>query len=360
MAMLLTEEQQMLADAVTPFLARRAPVSHLRGLRDDATGFDPALWRELAGQGLSAVLVPESSGGSGLGHVEAGIVLEQIGRNLTPSPFLITAVGAVTILEHAPQALQDLWLPRIAAGDAIVALALEEGPKHRPERLTLAARPDGEGHVLNGAKRFVVQGNHADLILVVAEGGKIFAVEGRPAGLDIETERLTDGSLASRLTLTDVRAQSVGDEVALGGALAALRTGAAAELVGLARQAMDITVTYLKDRKQFGRPIGSFQALQHRAAHLHAELGLARAAVLKAQQLLDSGDPEADAASSVAKAMAGLASGLAVREGVQMHGGIGMTDEHDIGLYMKRQRVLDELFGDAGYQADRLATLAGY
>ena len=360
MALLLTEEQQMLADAARPFLARRAPVAHMRGLRDDPTGFDPALWRELAEQGLTAVLVPESQGGSGLGHVEAGIVLEQIGRNLTPSPFLPTAVGAVTILKQAPRELQDRWLPRIAAGEATAALALEEGPKHRPDRLTLTARPEGDGYRLNGTKRFVVQGDAADLILVAAAGGRLFAVEGRPDGLQIESERLADGSLAARLTFTDVRSLHAGDEVALGGALAALRIGVAAELVGLAQQAMDITVAYLKDRQQFGRPIGSFQALQHRAAHLHAELGLARAAVLKAQQLLDSGDPEADAAASVAKAMAGLASGLAVREGVQMHGGIGMTDEHDIGLYMKRQRVLDELFGDSGYHADRLASLAGY
>ncbi|MDB5724137.1 MAG: hypothetical protein JWQ16_891 [Novosphingobium sp.] len=360
MAMLLTDEQRMLADAVTPFLARRAPVAHLRSLREDATGFDPALWRELGGQGLNAVLVPESAGGSGLGHVEGGIVLEQIGRNLTPSPFLMSAVGAVTILKHAPCELQDRWLPRIAAGEATVALALEEGPRHRPERCATTARMSGADHVLTGAKRFVVQGNAADLLLVVADDG-IFAVEGRPEGLAVEGERLADGSVAARLTLSGVVARLIGrDDAILAGALAALRTGAAAELVGLASQALDMTIAYLKDRRQFGRVIGSFQALQHRAAHLHSELGLARAAVFKAQQLLDAGDPGGDAAASVAKAMAGLASGLAVREGVQMHGGIGMTDEHDIGLFMKRQRVLDELFGDAGYHADRLARLQGY
>jgi alkylation response protein AidB-like acyl-CoA dehydrogenase len=187
------------------------------------------------------------------------------------------------------------------------------------------------------------------------------------SGLSHEAERLADSSLAARSKFdgVEVDADAVIGEIDNGRAvlnrvLAAGRTGAAAEMVGVGGGAMDMTVGYLKERKQFGTLIGSFQALQHRAAHLYSEMEVARAAVLKAQQLLDAGDARADEAVSVAKAMTGLATTLAVQEGIQMHGGIGMTDEYDIGFYMKRARVLAEMFGDSNYHADRLARAVGY
>ena len=375
MPLYLNDEQTMLRDTAKDFVAEHAPVSHLRALRDsnDPTGFSRDLWKQFAEMGLNGVLVPEAQGGLGLGHVEAGVVLEEIGRNLSPSPFLATAVAAVEALKGSAQA--DRWFPGIVSGDTIAALAIDEGPKHR-DRIAMTAERAGNGFRLNGAKQFVTHGHVADLLIVAArtagsaedaDGVTLFAVPRDAAGLEASPERLADSSLAARMTFDGVTvdADAVIGEVdggrsGLDRLLRAGRTGASAEMLGIAGGAMDMTVGYLKERKQFGTLIGSFQALQHRAAHLYSELEVARAAVLKAQQLLDAGSDEADEAVSVAKAMTGMATTLSVQEGVQMHGGIGMTDEYDIGFFMKRARVLAEMFGDTGFHADRLARAAGY
>jgi len=375
MPLYLNDEQTMLADTTKDFVAEHAPVSHMRALRDanDATGFSRDLWKQFAEMGFTGILIGENEGGLGLGHVEAGIVLEQIGRNLSPSPFLSTAVAAVEALKGTPHAAR--WFPGILAGETVAALAIDEAAKHR-EAIGLKAERSGNGFRLTGRKQFVTHGHIADLLIVAARtagaaddahGITLFAVDKGAAGLTAEAERLADASIAARLELdgVEVDADAVIGEVDAGRdplarLLRAGRTGASAELLGVGGGAMDMTVGYLKERKQFGVAIGSFQALQHRAAHLYSEMEVARAAVLKAQQLLDAGDESADAAVSVAKAMTALATTLSVQEGVQMHGGIGMTDEYDIGFYMKRARVLAELFGDANFHADRLAIAAGY
>ncbi|MBI0474629.1 acyl-CoA dehydrogenase [Sphingomonas sp. MA1305] len=375
MPLYLNDEQTMLRDTAKDFVAEHAPVAHLRGLRDanDPTGFSRDLWKQFAEMGFTGILIDEAHGGLGLGHVEAGVVLEEIGRNLSPSPFLSTAVAAVAALQGSAQAGE--WLPRIAAGDAIAALSIDEGPKHR-DRITMTAERAGNGFRLTGSKQFVTHGHVADLLIVAArtaggaddqDGVTLFAVPRDAVGLTATPERLADASLAARMTFegVEVDADAVIGEVdagrdPLGRLLRAGRTGAAAELVGVGGGAMDMTVTYLKERKQFGTTIGSFQALQHRAAHLYSEMEVARAAVLKAQQLLDAGSDRADEAVSVAKAMTGMATTLSVQEAIQMHGGIGMTDEYDVGFYMKRARVLAEMFGDVGFHADRLARNAGY
>lgn len=378
MPLYLNDEQTMLRDTAKDFVAEHAPVSHLRALRDadDATGFSRDLWKQFAEMGLNGILIPEAQGGLGLGHVEAGVVLEEIGRNLSPSPFLATAVAAVEALKGSAQA--ERWFPGIVAGDTVAALAIDEGPKHR-DRIAMTAERSGNGFRLTGTKQFVAHGHVADLLIVAARtagsaddenGVTLFAVPRDAGGLDASPERLADASLAARMTFdgVEVDADAVIGEVdagrdPLGRLLSAGRTGAAAELLGVGGGAMDMTVSYLKERKQFGVMIGSFQALQHRAAHLYSEMEVARAAVLKAQQLLDAagtGGTNADEAVSIAKAMTGMATTLSVQEGIQMHGGIGMTDEYDIGFYMKRARVLAEMFGDIGFHADRLARAAGY
>jgi alkylation response protein AidB-like acyl-CoA dehydrogenase len=301
-------------------------------------------------------------------------VLEEIGRNLTPSPFLTTAVAAARAVEGTAHA--DRWYPGILSGEAVLALAVDEGPRHAPERTALDARREGNGFVLNGAKQFVVQGASADMIVTAArtsgspgetEGLTLFAVPKDAAGVQVENVALVDGSKAARLAFDNVRldADAVIGEIDAGWqrlsrALGAGRAGAAAELVGVAAGASAMTLDYLKQRKQFGKLIGEFQALQHRAAHLYVEIEIARAAALKVAQLLDDGDERAELYVSVAKAKAADVASLAVREGVQMHGGIGMTDEHDIGLYMKRETVLGELFGDVFYHRNRVAELSGY
>jgi alkylation response protein AidB-like acyl-CoA dehydrogenase len=376
MPLYLTEDQSMLRDTAKPFIADAAPVKHLRQLRDskDETGFSRDLWKQFAEMGFTGIMVPEAHGGMGMGHVEAGIVLEEIGRNLTPSPFLITAVAAVEALKASGR-LSEEWLPKIASGDAIVALAIDEGAKHHPGATAMKAERSGNGFKLSGTKTFVLNGHVADMMIVVArtastagdtDGLTLFAVP-KDAGQTADPRRLVDSSLASHVTFdgVEVDADAVIGDVDGGWAvltklLDAGRVGAAAEMIGVGSAAMDMTVDYLKQRKQFGKLIGEFQALQHRAAHLYGEMEVARATVLKAQQLLDANDPRAEIAVAVAKAKTGKAVRLSVQEGVQMHGGIGMTDEYDIGLFMKRDRALEEFFGDARYHAERVARLSGY
>lgn len=375
MPLYLSDDQTALQDTIRDFVAEQAPVSHMRALRDanDATGFSRALWKSFAEMGFTGLLIEEAEGGLGLGHVEAGVVLEEIGRNLSPSPFLTTAVPAVAALKGTAHA--DRWFPGILAGDTVAALAIDEAAKHR-DTIALKAERSGNGFKLSGKKQFVAHGHVADLLIVAARtagnaedaaGITLFAIPKGAAGLTATPERLADASLAARLEFdgVEVDADAVIGEVDHGRSpldrlLRAGRTGAAAELLGVGGGAMDMTVDYLKQRKQFGTLIGSFQALQHRAAHLYSEMEVARAAVLKAQQLLDAGSEAADSAVSVAKAMTAMATTLSVQEGVQMHGGIGMTDAYDIGFYMKRARVLAEMFGDANFHADRIARAAGY
>ncbi len=375
MPLYLNDEQTMLRDAAQQFVSESAPVSHMRALRDadDATGFSRDLWKQFAEMGFTGILIPESDGGLGLGHVEAGVVLEEIGRNLSPSPFLTTAIAAVEALKGSAHG--ERWFPGILSGETVAALAIDERAKHGTA-VAMKAERSGNGFKLSGAKQFVTHGHVADLLIVAARtagspddanGVTLFAVPKDAAGLTADPQRLADSSIAARVTFDGVEVDAdavIGDvdggRAVLNRLLNAGRTGASAEMLGVGGGAMDLTVAYLKERKQFGVLIGSFQALQHRAAHLYSEMEVARAAVLKAQQLLDAADANAGQAVSVAKAMTGLASTLAVQEGVQMHGGIGMTDEYDIGFYMKRGRVLAEMFGDTNFQANALAEAAGY
>jgi len=371
MPLYLTEDQTALRESARDFISGEGSIAkQLRKYRDMGCkdGFGHALWKQFGEMGFTGILIDEADGGLGLGHVEAGIVLEEIGRNLTPSPFLVTAVAVVEALKGT--ALRERWLPGILSGDTVGALAVDEGAKHRPEAMEMVAERSGNGFRLTGRKQFVVQGVSADFTIVAAnshEGLTLFAVEKEAKGLTVEGVRLADSSIGARMDFAGVEVDSdavIGEPgegwTILSRVLNAGRAGAASEMVGVASGAMDLTVDYLKQRNQFGKLIGEFQVLQHRAAHLYSELEIARAAALKAQQLLDEGSHEAEAMVSVAKAKAGSVSTLAVQEGVQMHGGIGMTDEYDIGLYMKRDRVLNEIFGDANYHADKLARMNGY
>jgi alkylation response protein AidB-like acyl-CoA dehydrogenase len=374
---LLTDDQKMLQETAAAFLADEGGTAkQLRRWRDSgcSDGFGHDLWKQCADLGLTGICIPESHGGLGLSVTEAALVLEEIGRNLTPSPFLTTAVVATRAIEGTAHA--DRWYPPILGGEAVLALALDEGARHAPEETKLLAERRGNGFALQGAKQFVVQGASADMIVTAARTGgssgeqtgiTLFAVPKGAAGLRTENVTLADSSKGARLTFEDVEldADAVIGEVdagwaPLGRALGAGRVGAAAELVGVAAGSAAMTLDYLKQRKQFGRAIGEFQALQHRAAHLYSEIEIARAVALKAAQLIDAEDEQAELFTSAAKAKAAAVASLAVREGVQMHGGIGMSDEHDIGLFMKRAAVLGELFGDVYFHRARVAELSGY
>jgi alkylation response protein AidB-like acyl-CoA dehydrogenase len=333
MALVLTEEQSMMRDSARGLISDKAPVAHLRGLRDskDATGFSRDLWKAFAEMGFSGLLVPENFGGSGLGYAEAGVVMEEIGRTLMPSPFLSTAVLAASALSRGgSEAQKSAHLPKIADGSLLAALAVDEGAKHRPLHINLQAVRSGKG-------------------------------------VAIERTVMVDAHNAARIEFANVEvdADHVLGEVDQGGALldGVLNVGrgaVASEMVGLSEEVFGRTVTYLKERKQFGKLIGEFQALQHRAAELYIDIEITRASVLKALQTLDGDFDHAGAAVAVAKARAGTTATLAVQEGVQMHGGMGMTDQFDIGFFMKRARVCQELFGDSNYHADQLARMKSY
>ena len=372
MPLILTEEQSMLQDATTGFLNEHAPISHLRHLRDsqDADGISRDLWRQFGEMGFAGVIIDEADGGSNLGAVEAGVIAEGLGRTLTPSPFMGSAILSASILKQAGSAAQKPWLARIAAGEAILSLALDEGPKHAPRRLQTRAERSGNGFVLNGAKAFVLDGHVADALIVVAmadEGLSLFLVDPATSGVVIERTQMVDAHNAARVTLKGVEVNAdavigaVGEgQGALDSALTLGRACAAASLTGAGDQAFKITLDYLKTRQQFGKLIGEFQALQHRAAHLFTEIELAKAATIAALQAIDAGKPHAAQAASIAKAKAGKVAELAVQEGGQMHGGVGMTDAFDIGLFMKRVRVLNETLGDAHFHTEALAAAQGY
>lgn len=372
MPLILTEEQTMLQEAADGFLAENAPIAHLRKLRDDRDpdGVSRDLWRAFGEMGFAGVLIPEEHGGAGLGAVEAGVIAESLGRTLTPSPFLGSAVLSAKVLAEGGSEAQQAWLPKIAAGEAILSLAVDEGAKHAPAKIATQAERSGNGFRLNGAKGFVLDGHVVDALIVVAkaeEGTTLFLVDPKAPGVEIERTVMVDAHNAARIVLSDVAVDAdavigeVGNgEALLNGALALGRACAASSLTGAGDQAFKVTLDYLRTRKQFGRLIGEFQALQHRAAHLFTELELARAATLGALQALDAGREDADLAASVAKAKAGRVAELAVQEAVQMHGGVGMTDEFDVGLFMKRVRVLNELLGDAGFHSERLAQAQGF
>src|SRR5215475_10221328 len=377
MPLILTEEQTMLRDNARGFLGKNAPIAHLRALRDghDRDGFSRELWKEFAKLGWSGILVPQEYDGTGLGHVEAGVIMEELGHTLTPSPYLATAVVAATAIVHGGNEQQKkVLLPRIAKGELIATLAVDESAKHRPEKIALSAERKGNEIVLNGAKTFVIDGHVADLIIVAAQtqnGAEkrlvLLLVESDRPGLHVERIATVDIHNAARVTFENVKVKAdamladvdTGGQV-LEGALNVGRAGVAAELVGLSDEVFNRTVTYLRERKQFGKLIGEFQALQHRAAELYVDIEISRAATLKALQTLDGDFDHAGAAVAVAKAKAGTTATRAVQEGVQMHGGMGMTDQFDIGFFMKRARVCEELFGDANFHADQLARSRSY
>ena len=379
MALVLNDEQTMLRDNARGFLAKNAPIAHLRALRDkrDADGFSRALWKSFVEMGWAGILVPQDYGGLGLGHVEAGVVMEELGRTLTPSPFLSTAVLAATAITRGGTDKQkEKYLSQIVGGELIATLAIDETAKHHPGQTAMTATRAGNGFKLSGAKTFVIDGHVANLLIVVARtsgkagdtsGLTLFVIDAKAPGVRAERTATVDTHNAARITFDDV---SVGADNVLGkvdaswgvleGILNVGRAAVAAEMVGASEEAFARTVAYLKERKQFGKAIGEFQALQHRAAHLYIEIEITRAAVLKALQTLDADFANSAAAVGVAKARAGSTATLAVQEGVQMHGGMGMTDQFDIGFFMKRARVCQELFGDSNFHADQLARMKSY
>lgn len=379
MALILTEEQEMLQDAASGFLTENAPVAALRDLRDtkNPDGFSRSLWQEMAAMGWAGIIVDEEFGGSNFGYVGAGVLAEQMGRHLTASPFFSTSVLGATAIQRFGSAKQkEQYLGSICDGSTLFALAVDEGPHHRPDHIDFCAKPHGNGYILSGSKTFVADGNVADKLIIAARtsgeatdssGITLFLVNGDAAGIERTHTPMIDSRNAAdikvdglEVTGEDILGEIDGGNIALEGILSAGRAVLSAEMAGSSQQAFAITVDYLKEREQFGQKIGSFQGLQHRAAHLATEIEMTKSAVLKSLQLLDDDFECASATCSMAKAKAGDTAQLSTKEAIQMHGGIGVTDEYDVGLYFKRVHVVQQMFGDAGFHADRLARRSGY
>ncbi len=362
----------MLRDAARGFLSESSPITAFRANRDAGRTYDPGLWKEMAQMGWTGVLLSEEAGGSDMGHRAAGILSEEMGEVLASSPFISTAVMTATALKGAA----NDRLAGIADGSSIYALAVDEGAKHAPLRTALKAEKSGNAFRLSGRKVFVADGGAATRVLVLArtagaegeaDGLTLFDIDADRAGLSRTAKRTVDERDHAQLDFDAVEA--TGDDVVgeVDGGMAAIATALnagqaalSAELLGVSAGAFGMTTGYLKERKQFGRTIGSFQALQHRAAHLFAEIEITASAIANAGRMLDESPEDAEIAVSIAKARATRTAKLAVSEGVQMHGGIGMTDEFDMGFFMKRARVGAEWLGDYGYHAARVAKARGF
>ena len=383
----LTDDQKLLQDSARDFFAERAPVKALRADRDAGRPFDPALWDEIAALGFAGAAVPEAHGGSGMGWRALGVVLEAAGRTLAASPLQQTGlVGVAAVQALGTEAQRAALLPKIAAGSITTALALDEGAHHAPSRVAMRAVREGDAWRLDGLKRFVPDGANASHLLVAAlaapaaggeEGLTLFVVEASAQGLTRKPLAMADSRGMADLSFEGVRVAAdaaLGGDAGVGKAAAGLervldaaRIGLAAEMLGAADALFAMTLDHLKTRKQFGQPIGAFQALQHRAARMFVDLELTRSCVTAALDALDDaqaaeGTDIAALASlaSLAKARAGDTLHLVSNEAVQLHGGIGMTDAYDAGLYIKRARVLETLYGGAGWHRDRSARLEGY
>ncbi len=380
MGLVLTEDQQMLKSSAADFVKKESPVARVRQLRDsdDPAGYSPQLWAKMAELGWPAILIPEEYGGLGMGNVELACVLEEFGRNLVPEPLLSTVLlGANAVLLGGSAQQKKEILPSVADGTRTMTLAWQErGSRYDRTVSATRATRSGTGYRISGEKTLVLDGATASTLVVVARtsGGErdaaglsLFLVERGAAGLSIVPQKTMHLRTSSIVRFSDVEVPAsamIGDEGAaaavLDDTLDRATVGLCAEMLGNMRTTFEMTLEYLKTRKQFGVPIGSFQALKHRAAKVYVELELARSAVLGAATALDNGAADARALVSVAKARCSDAAVLTGYEGVQMHGGIGMTDEHDIGLYLKRMRGSEMTFGDAAWHRDRFASLQGF
>ncbi|MCA3720530.1 acyl-CoA dehydrogenase family protein [Phenylobacterium sp.] len=375
----LNEEQSMLRDAAKSWTQEKSPVTAFRKMRDSGVdiGYDANAWNEMAEMGWAGVIIPEEYGGSAFGYLSMGLILEELGRTLTASPLIASGVGAASALVlGGSDAQKSEWLPKIADGSVVGALAVDEGPHHAPEKVALAATKSGSGYSLSGTKTFVIEGLAANLLVVSArtsgkpgdkDGITLFLVPADAKGVSRKRLALADSRGAANITFdkVEVGADAVLGAVDKGGdvlekTLDRVRAALAAEMLGSANQAFETTLDYLKVRVQFGQVIGSFQALQHRAAKMFTDLELARSAVEAALQAIDADSPDVPELVSLSKAKMGDVFHLVSNEMVQMHGGIGMTDAHDAGFYLKRARAAEAAFGSQSYHRDRYARINGY
>ena len=375
----LSEDQQMLADSMRQFARKESPLTRLRAMRKNALGWEKPMWKRLGEQGWLGILYPEALGGFGGSFVEMMLILEQTGATLMSEPVLASAVlGGLPILYAGNDAQKKQYLQPMIAGDTSLALAFAESEsRYGVENTALTAVKSGNGYTLNGAKCWVPNGQGADHIVVVArtsgkvgdrDGLSLFVVPAKTDGLTVKTVQGMDSHKYGNLTFKDVKtdagallgaegkAYSIVERVLDYGAAAAVAEG-----VGIAQEMLMMTVGYLNTRKQFGVLIGSFQGLQHRAVDMFVEAELVRSMAIEAAIKVDSPDEEErKGVVSAAKTQLSIGGKFVSQQSLQLHGGIGVTDEHDIGLYFKRMHHLNILCGDEMYHAARYASLPGF
>jgi len=381
MPMILNEDQNILKDTAKEFCTDNTPISQLRKLRDEESpdGFDRDTWKAMAQLGWAGIPFPEEVGGLGFGYKGLGVVTEELGRNLAASPLFasVWVGGTILNLGGSDSQKRDI-LTKVASGELLLALALEEAHRHNPYGIATTVTESGDGIVVNGSKTFVLDGHVADKLIVVArssgdpgdrDGLTLVLVDRDADGVSVTRTKMVDSRNAANVEFSNVSVSQnavVGDAGmganVLDAALDIARIGLSAEMLGSAQECFDRTVAYLKEREQFGVPIGSFQALKHRAANMFCEVELSKSVVLEALTALDEDRPSSEIAilASLAKSKVGEMFHTVSREGIQMHGGIGMTDEFDIGFYLKRAAVAEQTFGDMYFHRNRYGELQGY
>jgi alkylation response protein AidB-like acyl-CoA dehydrogenase len=368
----LDQDQQMLAKTVSDFAKNESPVERFRKLRDDDIGYDAAVWQKMGELGWLGVAFPESVGGFGGSFVECALVLENLAATLVPEPYLASVVlGGMTLLQAGNAEQHATYLTPMLEGETTLALAYAEAQsRYDVSAVETTATPTGGGYAISGKKVWVLNGHNADHLVVSARapgGVTLFVVPREAKGVSVTVAKTIDGQKAAFITLDDVQ---VAEEARLGregsGAAVLDRTmdyaaaAAAAEGVGLASTMLKMTVDYLGTREQFGVKIGSFQALQHRAVDMYAETELLRSISMASMVRADEND-ESTRRADISAAKHQLATGgiWVAQQSLQLHGGIGVTDEHDIGLYFKRMYALNALFGDEEHHVARFASVEG-
>ena len=379
MKLILTEEQEFLRDTAKNFAQERTPVAHFRALRDsnDQNLWDKDIWQEMVNLGWSGILIPEEFGGSYFGVAGISVILQECGKTLTPSPLFSTGVlGAYAISNFGTQEQKEQYLPKIVNGEITTALAVDESSHHDPSKTSLTAEKKDDKYILNGKKTFVIDGASADVLIVLTRtsgnsgelaGLTLFIIDSNADGIDKTKLDMADSRNYANINFNDVKCsnkdilgalESGGETVE--SILDIGRITISAEMLGNAESAFETTIEYLKQRKQFGVLIGTFQALQHRAAAMFCEIELTKSAVMAAVQGADERSNELQRLSSLAKTIAGETLHLVSNEAIQMHGGVGVTDEYDLGFFIKRSRVAEQIFGSSTYHTERYANLSGF
>ena len=379
MKLILTEEEQFLKDTAKSFAEERSPIAHFRSLRDmsDPMLWDKNIWNEMSKLGWPGIMIPEEFGGSNFGLSGICVVLQECAKTLTPSPLFASGVlGAYAINNYGTKEQKEKYLPLIANGELTTSVAVDESSHHNPYDTVLIAKKSSDEYILSGKKNFVIDGTSSDLLIVLARtsgekgdstGLTLFLVDPTNEGIDRIKLEMADSRNYANIIFDNVKISSkniLGDIEAGGEAIDDVldigRIAMSAEMLGNSEAAFETTLDYLKQRKQFGVLIGSFQGLQHRAAEMFCEIELTKSSVIAAMRAADERSNDVQRLSSLAKTVAGETLHLVSNEAIQMHGGIGVTDEYDIGFFLKRARVAEQIFGSAKFHTERYANLSGF